>query len=230
MAKHLINLFVVTCLVLVLATACGDTAGRIPSGQPTQKPTGEGWIDLFSPENAAQWKNVTDAMQGIFTIEDGIFHVPGSNTTRYIAWDKETFGNFEMHVEFKAPRDANSGVFIRTDPADPVQKGMEIQVMGDYGCPPGIHSSGALYDIATPMFNMARPEGEWNSLDIRFAGPALEVVFNGWKVLSLDISQMTMPIGKFDTPLASLPGEGHIILQDHCSEVWYRNLMVRRLQ
>ena len=229
MPKRWIRFLAVIGLVLPLVTACGDTAGRVPAGAPTPRPEGEGWIDLLSPENAPHWKNVTDTAQGIFTIDAGIFHVPGQKITRYIAWDKDIFADFEMHIEFKAPRDANSGVFIRTNPADPVQQGMEIQVMGDYGCPPDIHSSGALYDIATPMFNMARPEGEWNSLDIRFEASALEVVYNGWKVLSLDLSLMTMPIGKFDTPLASLPREGHIVLQDHSSEVWYRNLLVRRL-
>jgi hypothetical protein len=79
------------------------------------------------------------------------------------------------------------------------------------------------------MFNMAMPAGEWNSFDIRFEGSRLEVVYNGWKVLDVDVSLMTMPIGKFDTPLALMPREGHIILQDHGDEAWFRNLRVRRL-
>lgn len=230
MAGQWFMLSSVSCLVLTLASACAGTPGRIPAGEPTPRPQEEGWMDLFAPENASHWKNVTDTRKDIFTIENGVFHVPGQNGTRYIAWDKETFGNFQLHVEFKVPQDANSGIFVRTDPADPVQRGMEIQVFGDYGSAPSIHSSGALYDIATPMFNMAKPAGEWNSFDLSFSGPNLEVVYNGWKVLSLDTSKMTMPIGKFDTPLASLPPEGHIILQDHGSEVWFRNLMVRRVQ
>lgn len=216
-------------LILLSSTACTQEPARLPAGEPTSVPSGEGWIDLFSAENAPYWKNVTDKADDIFSIADGIFHIKGKKPTRYIAWEHETFGNFEMHIEFKAPKNANSGVFVRTSPADPVQKGMEIQVMGDFGEAPSIHGSGALYDIATPMFNMARPEGEWNSLDIRFEGSSLDVIYNGWKVLSLDVSQMTMPIGKFDTPLASLPTEGHIILQNHGDDVWYRNHWIRRL-
>jgi hypothetical protein len=52
---------------------------------------------------------------------------------------------------------------------------------------------------------------------------------NGWKVLDLDLSKMTTPIGKFETPLAQLPQTGHVILQDHGAEVWFRNLVVKPL-
>lgn len=224
---------IVLCLCLFMLTlpfACAEDEERLPQGAATPAPSeAAGWIPLFSPENAAHWKNVTDTTEGVFSIKDGVFEVHGKKSTRYIAWGKESFGDFELHVEFKAPQGANSGVFIRTDPADPVQKGMEIQVFGDYGGAPSKHSSGALYDIATPMFNMALPEGSWNSFDIRFEGSQLEVVYNGWKVLSIDISQMTEPIGKFDTPLALLPQEGYIILQNHEDDLSFRNLWVRRL-
>lgn len=224
-----IPILLVCGMALLLTTACGHESSRIPAGEVSLTPSGEGWIDLFSPENGPYWKNVTDKADGVFSLAEGVFHVLRKSSTRYIAWEKESFGDFEMHIEFKAPKDANSGVFIRTDPVDPVQKGMEIQVMGDYGELPSKYSSGALYDVAVPMFNMARPCGEWNSLDIRFEGSRLDVVYNGWKVLALDIAQMTMPIGKFDTPLALLPHEGHIVLQNHGDECWYRNLWIRRL-
>jgi hypothetical protein len=52
---------------------------------------------------------------------------------------------------------------------------------------------------------------------------------NGWKILDLDLSRMTTPIGKFDTPLAELPKVGHVILQDHGAEVWFRNLVIKPL-
>ncbi len=230
MRKVAMGLSGLFCFILCLVTmACSQEATRVPRGQPTQTPAGEAWINLFSEENAGYWKNVTDDRDNIFKIEEGVFHVPGAETTRYIAWEKEVFGNFEMHIEFRVDKDANSGVFVRTDPADPVQRGMEIQVLGDYGCAPTIHSSGALYDIATPMFNMSVPCGERNTYDIRFEGSSLDVVYNGWKILSVDVALMTMPLGKFDTPLAVLPREGHIILQDHGDEVTYRNLMIRRI-
>jgi hypothetical protein len=223
-------LTLVVCLVITAAAvAKEEEEERLPVGAMTTAPSGEGWINLFSEENAGKWENVTDDQKDIFTIKDGIFHVPGRKPTQYIAWLGESFGDFEMHIEFKIAAGSNSGVFFRTDPKDPVQGGMEIQVYGDYREAPSKKSGGSLYDIASPMFNMGLPAGEWNSYDIRFVGSELEVVYNGWKVLDLDVSVMTTPVGKFDTPLANMPREGHIILQDHGDEVWFRNLLIRRL-
>jgi len=224
-------LLVAAATMLPLLSACAHTleAYRAPVGAATPRPTGEGWIDLFAPENQAAWKNVTDD-QKVWEFQGDVMHVLGTPGTEYFAWTTQEFGDFEMHVEFMLKSDgANSGVFVRTSVDDPVQKGMEIQVQGDYGLVPNRNSVGSLYDIACPMFNMLLPNGEWNSYDITCKGSSLVVVMNGWKILDLDLSKMTTPIGKFDTPLAQLPQKGHIILQDHGAEVWYRNVVVRPL-
>jgi hypothetical protein len=52
---------------------------------------------------------------------------------------------------------------------------------------------------------------------------------NGWKIIDTDLSVMTQPIGKFDTPYAKLPLKGYIFLQDHHREVWYRNIFLKRM-
>jgi len=221
--------FLVVCCIAGLALVYAQQEARVPVGTPTPRPAGAGWIDLFDAGHMSQWKNVTDARTDIFDIQDGVFHVNGKKPTRYIAYMGETFSDFELHVEFKVAKNANSGVFFRTDPENTVQGGFEIQVLDDAGQAPNKNGSGLLYDVASPMFNMARAAGEWNSYDIACLGSALTVVMNGWKVLDVDLSKMTMPIGKFDTPLAQLPKEGHIVLQDHGGAVWYRNLLVRKL-
>ena len=220
--------------VAVLASCSGlgvaaDEDERRPAGAATPRPEGDGWIDLLAGENAQGWENVTDDKEGVFTIEDGVFHVAGQDSTYYIAFMPQTFGDFEMHIEFKVTEDANSGVFFRSAADNPVYAGMEIQVFDSFGDEPDRHSLGALYDVATPMFNMALPAGEWNSFDITCKGSDVQIMCNGWLVLHVDLAKMTMPIGKFDTPLAELPQTGHVILQDHGHEVWYRNLVVRPL-
>lgn len=198
-------------------------APPMPVGQPTPAPSGDGWIDLLAEDQIPNWQAPADT----FTVSESVMHIPGAHPSRYLVYTGQTISDFELHVEFKLTPGANSGVFLRSNPDDPVQGGMEIQVYDDFGSPPGKHGCGALYDIATPMFNMSRPIGEWNSYDIRFEGGILRVAMNGWPVLYTDISKMTMPIGKFATPLAEFPSEGHLLLQDHGSELWYRNIMLK---
>lgn len=226
-----LSLWMVVLLMSIPALHCAavDHPERIPVGTPTERPTGDGWIDLFAPECAGDWKNVTDKEAGIFSIADDAMHIGGKLPTRYIAYLGDTYADFALHIEFKTGKDANSGVFFRTDPTEPVQRGMEIQIMTDYGEAPNKKGSGSLYDVATPMWNLVRPMGEWNSYDITCQGSKLVVLMNGWRVLDLDLATLTMPIGKFDTPLAELPRSGHVVLQDHGGEVTFRNLVIRKL-
>jgi len=219
-------------LVCVCVVACvcglGCSTNRVPVGEPTAPPA-DGFIDLLDEEHAPLWKEA-QGRQGIFEIENGILHIPGSfGSLKYARYTGEAFGDFQLHLEFKLTTGANSGVILRGRPERPHHTGLEIQVLDSYGEQPTTHTAGAVYDVVTPMFEMSRPAGEWNSYDITFQGRHLVVVMNGWKVIDTDLSKMTMPIGKFDTPSAELPLEGFLFLQDHHHEVWYRNILLRKL-
>lgn len=221
----------------VILLALGSVAGcaylmrghaPVPSGTPTALPEGEGWIDLLDDARAAQWKNITDD-KDIFEIVDGQIHIFGKSLfpLRYVGFTGESFGDFDLHLEVKVSRGANSGIFLRATPNDPVYRGFEVQVLDDHGKPPSKNGSGAIYDVVTPMFNMARPAGEWNSYDISLDGTQVTVVMNGWKVIDTDFALMTEPYGKFEVPYAELPRDGVLALQDHGGEVWYRNVRIR---
>ena len=222
----------VVALTMSVATLLvrGLPQGPRPEGHPTPLPEGPEWLDLLDPAHVAGWKNVTDD-DNIFGISDGVLHIYGRSlvSLKYAAYTAETFGDFDLHLEFKTKHRANSGVFLRAHAEDPVYRGFEVQVLGDHGKQPTTHSCGAIYDVVSPMFNMSRPAGEWNSFDISVRGRQVSVVMNGWKVIDTDFSLMTQPIGKFKEAYANLPLEGIIALQDHGGEVWYRNIRVRKL-
>ncbi len=223
-----VTVIALVCGLAVLAIRC-QSHGPMPQGQPTAAPIGPDWVNLLDAEHAGDWKNVTDD-SNIFGITDGVLHIYGRTIypLRYVAYTPENFGDFDLHVEFKLPRRANSGIFLRANPDDPVARGFEVQVLGDHGKLPTKNSCGAIYDVVTPMFSMSRPAGEWNSYDISVRGKQVEVVMNGWKIIDTDFSLMTEPIGKFKIAYNDLPLEGLIVLQDHGGEVWYRNLSVRK--
>ena len=197
-----------------------------PVGELTPVPEGAGWVDLFDADNAPLWE--VDA-ENRFAFQDGVMHIFGNKPTRYIHYAGDTYEDFEVHLEFKLTERVNSGLMFRAAPEDPVYQGMEIQILDSYGEHPNYHTCGSLYDVAAPMFNMVNKPGEWNSLDVTVKGKQVVVVMNGWKVLDLDLSKMTMPIGKFPTPLNDLPMVGSLLLQDHGDEVWFRNMRVRKL-
>lgn len=201
----------------------------VPSGMPTAPPSGEGWIDLLGAAHAGGWKNITDDMDIFEITKDRELHIFGKTLfpLRYAGYEAQRFGDFELHLEFKLTSGANSGVFIRTQKEDPTYRGWEVQVLEDFGKAPDKNSCGSIYDVTTPMYNLSRPAGEWNSYDIRVQGGEVEVVMNGWRVIHTDLDLMTMNIGKFDVPHASLPREGLLALQDHGGEVWYRNILIR---
>jgi len=227
-------------LLLLLAIASGCLArpyvenllhrGPVPIGMPTPRPEGEGWIDLLDAANAPHWKNLGDSLD-IFEIEDGILHIHGRTIypLRYATYTAQTFADFDLHLEYKVARRANSGVFLRATPNDPVNRGFEVQVLDDFGKRPSKNGAGAIYDVVTPMYNLSRPAGEWNSLDITAKGKQISVTLNGWKVIECDFAKMTEPIGKFPIAYTTLPLEGNLALQDHGGEVWYRNILIRPL-
>lgn len=201
-----------------------------PEGIPTPVPREAGWINLLEPEQTALWKNITDD-ENIFEIKDGQLHIFGTSVAklRYAGYTGREFGDFELHLEFRLAKRTNSGVFLRVKENDPVRRGFEVQVLDDHGRYPSRTGTGSIYDMACPMYNLARPAGEWNSYDINVQGRHVQVVVNGWKVMDTDFTQMKTPLGKFPIAFADLPLEGMLALQDHGGEVWYRNIYIRPL-
>ncbi len=238
------TLLVLTWVVLGFIVYTYFSPGYVrPQGAPTPAPTGAGWIDLLDAENAQHWKNL-DGGKPVSVVENGELHIFGSMPPlKYATYTGQTFGDFDLHLEFKLSPPkyfgylamlalnpqmrTNSGVFLRVPKGDSPLRGFEVQVLDDALWPPNKNGTGSIYDVVSPMHNMARPAGEWNSYDIHTRGTRVVVVVNGWKVVDADFAQMTRPIGKFKTPYASLPKEGYISLQDHGGELWYRNIRVR---
>lgn len=222
-------LFPVIAAVLVYQTVLQSRKCPAPEGEPTPAPQGAEWIDLLDAAHAPLWKNVGDA-KDIFEIKDGMLHLFGRSLhpLRYATYTGERFGDFDLHVEFKLKRRTNSGVFVRAQPNDPVNRGFEVQVLDDRGKPPNKNSCGSIYDVVTPMFNLSLPAGEWNSFDLSAHGPLVVIVMNGWKIIDTDLSKMTTLLGKFKIPFAQLPREGNLALQDHGGEIWYRNIRIKK--
>ena len=168
-----------------------------------------------------------------WVIEDG--ELTPSQTPGGIIWTKEKFGDFEVVLEYKTSEKANSGLFFRTDPRNPVQGGFEIQI-ASAGIYSGKHVLGSLYDAKEAAVSAGKPDGEWNTMTLTCKGPMIKATVNGQTTVDVNIDQWTEPKknpdgskNKFKTPLKDLPREGHFGLQYHGQQVWFRNVIVKRL-
>lgn len=190
-----------------------------------------GFTALFNGKDLAGWK----AKPGGWVVEDG--GVLARRKGGGYIWTKKSYGDFVLELEVKMSKRCNSGIFFRTNPKNSVQGGFEIQVFDSAGKKKvGKHDNGALYDAAAPTSNPTKPAGEWNRFRITCKGPMVNVVLNGKEIVNANLDKWTTgnrnPDGsrnKFKTALKDLPRKGHIGLQDHGQDVWYRNIYIKHL-
>ncbi len=157
-------------------------------------------------------------------------------------WTRENFDNFELTLDYTLSESANSGVFFRTDPDNPVQGGFEIQLIDDLGYQKAKgkkdpkNLNGAFYDCQAAIADPAKPTGQWNNLKLTCDGPHMRVEINGQVVNEVNIDHWDTanknPDGtenKFKTALKDLPRRGRIGFQNHGQVVWFRDISIRRL-
>jgi hypothetical protein len=200
----------------------------------------EGWVLLFDGKSTDQWFVADRGPIPASIIQDGTInpHGVGSGRKVYLMYTKRTFRDFALALDFKVSKDCNSGVFLRAgEPNDPVQSGLEIQVFDSAGKTMLTkYDCGALYDAQAPSTNAMKPAGEWNHVEITAEGAKVRVVLNGQNVLDADVDRWTEPgrnpdgtKNKYKRALKDFPREGHVGLQDHNHDVWYRNLKIKPL-
>lgn len=200
--------------------------------QAAQPDSGGSWKQLFNGRNLEGWTDAQAHPPGEgWVVQDGAMV---RKERAGDIWTKDRYGDFVLELEFKTK--GNSGVFIRTDkPTDNVQTGIEIQI-DNPSRNPSKHSVGAVYDAQAPKRDAGKKD-DWNKLSITAKGSELAVALNGEKIIEMDLNKWSEagknPDGsknKFQTALRDFKREGHIGLQDHGSEVMFRNVRIRPLK
>jgi hypothetical protein len=211
-------------MLLVFCLAASGLAAQ--GGHPNTR----GWKDLFAPD-------LSNAMvePGGWVFDKGVLVAKTHETI----WTKDSYGDFVLDLEFKVAKSANSGVFLRAGDIKNVLSALEIQIheTTDGG---RIGMVGALYDAKAPAKSMAKPAGEWNHYTITCQGSRLNVVFNGEKVIDIDLEDWKEPRknpdgtpNKFAVALKDFSRKGPIGFQGiHGTEeapVWFRNMKIKVL-
>lgn len=170
----------------------------------------------------------------------------------------DSFADFELSFEWKVTPGANSGVKYNVSEAMSIAQGgagtqggpthsalgFEYQVLDDDRHEDGklpTHRSSGLYDLIAPntlgaphAAPLLRPVGQWNRARIVFRGNHGEHWLNGRKVVEFELGTPRMDSLLAASKYKTIPGfgdrrVGHIVLQDHGDEVYFRAIKVRPL-
>jgi len=91
----------------------------------------------------------------------------------------------------------------------------------------------ALYDVFPAHDRPIKPAGEWNTSEVIVKGSHVEHILNGKKVLEyeLDSPELRAAIAKSkfkDIARFGKPQDGHILIQDHGDQVWFRKIEIKK--
>jgi Domain of Unknown Function (DUF1080) len=168
-------------------------------------------IQLFDGKDLKGWTGVNSSKAEGWSAEHGILKCAGqTDDLRTLA----KYWNFELHVEYNLPAKSNSGIGLRGR--------YEVQIASDYGKPPGMHGTGALYTRVSPRVNAGKPPGEWQTYDIRLVGREVTTVLNGQKLY--DKGVLDGLTGIAIDPFEGRPGP--IELQGDHGGVEFRNIVL----
>ena len=206
--------------------------------------TFNGWRGLgYDSVPSAHWKIEHGAIMKIPTakvprLADGQPAAGGDLMT------KETFKDFELNWEWKISPGGNSGVkynvseeLSMAEAPNHAALGFEYQVLDDDRHEDGklpSHRAAGLYDLIAPNASKKlKPVGEWNTSTIVFRGNHGEHWLNGRKVVEFDLGTPRMDSLLAKSKYRNIRNfaqrrAGHIVLQDHGDEVYFRNIRIRK--
>lgn len=193
-------------------------------------------IILFDGKDMSAWDNADN-----WEVRDGyVTEGRGSIST------KQKFGSVQLHIEFATPEKVegsgqgrgNSGVFF-------LDGHYELQVLDSFGNPTYFDGQcGSIYKQRPPLVNVCAKPGEWQSYDVIFNRPILQI--EGDKVVKvvrppfITVFQNGVLIHNHfalegDTAwhkppeFTPTPEVGSIQLQDHGNPTRFRNIWVREI-
>jgi len=233
------GIIALTCVVGLTARDKNGAANTLTDAEKKA-----GWILLFDGKTLDQWRGYKrdDAADSRWRAVDGALAVVKDNGRdthgeRDII-TKDTFEQFELSWDWKVEQGGNSGLkyFILEDRDSAI--GHEYQMIDDEkhaDAKIGPHrQTAAFYDVLPAADRPMKPAGEWNTSRVIVRGQTVEHWLNGKKVLQYELNSPTLNAAIEKSKFKGIERfgkrqNGHILLQDHGDQVWFRNIKIRRL-
>lgn len=211
----------------------------------SKKEVKQGWELLFNGTDFDGWRGVNQKSfpEKGWILKDETITCTGEKGGSIITIKE--FGNFELQWEWRffAPG-SNSGlkyfVVERDGDTGGYGYGIEYQMLDDKDYvkrgqmkPNDFHTTGAAYELYPPSPNKKeKPLGKWNKSRIVSKDGKIEHWLNGKKILeykrfSNDFKQKVAESKFKNVKDFGVHPEGHILLQDHNSPIYFRNIKIR---
>jgi len=179
--------------------------GNVAANEPPVSLVGEGLAGWHprALDRENQWANVDGALVNAAVGTDLV--------------SDARFSDFRLVAEYSYPEGSNSGIYLRGR--------YELQILDDYGQPPAVGASGAIYGFLVPRINAVHPPSQRNVAEITLIGRTITVVLNGETVLDRqEIPGITG--GALDSDEGT---PGPILLQGDHGPVTFHRLEITRL-
>ena len=186
---------------------------------------------------AADWRGYSEAQfpHGSWSLDDNVLRALAAGPPVDLI-TRERFRDFQLHFEWRLPRGGNSGVLYRV--AEQLehawQSGPEMQLLDDEHHQDGANaltSCGALYGLIAPWHDQRDIANTYHSSRIIVQGSRVEHWIDDTQVLGYDLRSEELreriARSKFrEWPQFATLEEGHIALQHHGTEAWFRRIRV----
>jgi len=184
------------------------TGTRAPKLERKDTPIWGAPKQLFNEKDLTGWYASGDNQ---WTVENEILTSKASGSNLIT---NEKFTDFKLHIEFRYPKDGNSGVYLRGR--------YEVQIADNKGKYPSDIYLGGVYGFLEPNEMVAKAAGEWQAYDITLVGRRVTVVANG-KTIIHDQIIPGITGGALDSQ-EGMPGP--IMLQGDHAPIEFRNIVI----
>ncbi len=213
----------------------------IAQNKLSKKEIKNGWQLLFDGKSLENWRTYKGGKLK-WEVINGELHNTNHDASEAARADlitKKKYKDFVFDCDWKISIGGNSGIIYRASEEfkQPYFTGPEYQVIDNEGYKGKLTDSqkaASNYDMEPNTLALPKPVGEWNHTKILVNGNHVEHWLNGVLVLQYEFHsdkwQAQKEKSKWKTaPKYGMEPEGHISLQDHGHEVWFKNLKIREL-
>jgi hypothetical protein len=229
-------------LLLVALCSCSSSKNSTDNTLMKNEETGR-WKLLFDGKTMSGWRTYQDKAADSWSVKEGTLYCKGSATnksdTRSDMITVDQYENFDLELDWKISPQGNSGIMYMVTEEFPTAylSGPEYQVIDDLNFPEKLEDwqkTGANYAMDPAPTAAPNAVGEWNHTRIVVNKGHVEHWLNGKKLLEYqlwtDEWKKKKAEGKWkDAPGYGLAKKGHIALQDHGSEAWFKNIKLKEL-